>query len=161
MKESLEVRLAWVEARETIRDLVTQYAHGADRKNDPAMMGPLFHENATWAATGFDQLTGRDAITAGLAEIARTKIFWTLHYMVAPYVELDKEGRSARCRWYLWELASMRGDDANEEDTWLGGFYDTTATLVDNNWRFSKVFLHLLLQGKAKPPWAQKMGHPQ
>lgn len=161
MTDSLEARIARLEAVESIRDLVARYALAADRKNDPAMLGPLFHDNATWEATGFDLLAGPDNIAAGLAEIARTKIRWTLHYMVAPFVEFDEGGHSARCRWYLWELASMHSADGADKDTWLGGFYDTTVTLVDGDWRFSTVFLHLLLQGEVHPPWAQKLDHPQ
>lgn len=151
-------RLDRLESAEAIRTLIARYAQGADRRNDPAVMATLFHEDAVWEAEGFSRYEGRDAIAAGLAEVARTDILWTIHFMVSPEIEIDASDDRARCHWYLWELATMREDGAGARDTWLGGWYESVAERRDGRWAFSHVALSLRLRGRADPPWHVKVG---
>ncbi|WP_037455146.1 nuclear transport factor 2 family protein [Sphingobium chlorophenolicum] len=155
LPSSVEERLFRIDARNEIADLIARYAHGADRKNDPAMMLPLFHEDAVWSAEGFATFHGASAIAAGLAEIAAREVLWSIHYMIAPYITLAQDARSAQCRWYLWELSTM-ARDIGEEDRWLGGWYDSVARYEDNAWKFASVKLDLRVQGVATPPWELK-----
>lgn len=157
---SVEERLFRIEARNAISDLVARYAHGADRKNDPAMMQPLFHDDATWSAEGFATLHGAQAIGEGLARIAAEEVLWSIHYMIAPYIEFAEDGRSASCRWYLWELSTF-ADGPHQEDRWLGGWYDSIVKLGVNGWKFASVKLDLRMQGIATPPWTLKKAFEQ
>lgn len=154
---SIEERLDRLESHETIRKLVARYAIGADRQNDPAIMAGLFHDDALWEAPGFSRFCGRDAIAAGLAEIGQSQILWSLHYMVSPYIELEKSGDRASCHWYLWELATMAQEQEGAADSWLGGWYESTVERRGPLWAFSRVKLDLRLQGKAAPPWDTKV----
>jgi len=147
---SLEQRLEALEARAAITDLVARYALGADRRNDPAIMGPLFAADATWSAEGFAALEGRDAIAAGLAAIAAEKILWSIHFMVAPIITLSNDRRSATCQWYLWELCTMQADHG-PQDRWLGGWYDATVTRTEEVWRLQTVILDIRVQGDIAP----------
>lgn len=152
---SVEERLRRIEARNAITDLVATYARGADRCNDPAILGPLFAPDATWVAEGFAALEGCEAIARGLAELAASRVRWSIHYMIAPQVALSADGYSAQCRWYLWELCTMQaGDDTRDE--WLGGWYDSEVKWTDEGWKFTKVRLDVRLQGEAIPPWTLK-----
>lgn len=153
--ESLERRLSRVEARAEITDLVGRYALGADRKNDPTIMGPLFAADATWSAEGFGALEGRDVIARGLAAIAAEKVLWSIHFMISPLIVLSDDGRSGTCQWYLWELCTIQQDDG-PRDQWLGGWYDSSVALTDGGWRFTKVVLDVRLQGEVSPPFAYK-----
>lgn len=155
---STEERLDRLELAEAIRTLIARYAQGADRRNDPAVMGPLFHDDAIWEAQGFSRYEGRDAIAAGLAEVAQSDILWTIHFMVSPEIEIDSSGARARCHWYLWELATMRDDDGSPQDSWLGGWYESIAERRAGRWAFSHVALSLRLRGRAEPPWHVKVG---
>lgn len=152
---SLEQRLAAVEARADITDLVARYAQGADRLNDPAIMGPLFAADATWSAEGFAALKGRAAIASGLAAIAAEKILWSIHFMVAPLITLSPDGVSGVCQWYLWELCTMQTDEG-PKDQWLGGWYDSHVVLTDEGWRFKTVILDIRVQGAIAPALAFK-----
>lgn len=152
---SVEERLQRIEARNEIGDLVARYALGADRKNDPAIMGPLFSRQATWAAEGFAVLEGRDAIARGLAAIAADKVLWSIHFMVAPLITLADDGRSGTCQWYLWELCTMQGPDG-PCDNWLGGWYDSLVAREEDGWKFTRVVLDIRVQGDATPPWSLK-----
>ena len=99
MEASLDLRLRRIEACEAIRKLIAAYAVGADRKNDPAILGPLFSADAEWQLDGVDHLIGRTAIAEGLSRIAQTYVTWSLHYMVSPLIELADDALSATCRW--------------------------------------------------------------
>jgi hypothetical protein len=157
---SIEQRLQCIEARSEITDLVARYALGADRKNDPAIMGPLFAERATWAASGFSAFEGREAIAAGLAAIAEEQVLWSIHFMVSPLITLADDGRTGTCQWYLWELCTMQGPDG-PRDTWLGGWYDSLVGIEDDRWKFTKVLLDIRVQGNALPPWMLKKAPQQ
>ncbi len=152
---TLEHRLAVLEARAAITDLVARYAQGADRLNDPALMGPLFAIDARWSSEGFAALEGRAAITAGLAAIAAEKILWSIHFMVAPVITLAGDARHGTCGWYLWELCTMQTDQG-PTDQWLGGWYDSTVTCTDEGWRFQTVVLDIRTQGDIAPPLSLK-----
>lgn len=158
---SVEERLARLEARADISDLVARYAHGADRKNDPAILGPLFAEDAVWTAEGFGELVGRDAIARGLAAVAAERVTWSIHYMVSPHIELAPDLRTARCHWYLWEPCTLGGEglgagDGPAADTWLGGWYHSELAATGAGWQFTRVELVVRMQGEAQPPWQLK-----
>lgn len=152
---ALEQRLWRIEARAAITDMVSQYARGADRRNDPEILGPLFCEDATWAAEGFAALEGRDAIAQGLAELAESRVRWSIHYMIAPQVELSVDGYRAACHWYLWELCTLE-TDGGARDEWLGGWYDSELIWTEDGWKFKAVRLDVRLQGEALPSWTLK-----
>ncbi|WP_372723692.1 nuclear transport factor 2 family protein [Immundisolibacter sp.] len=148
-------RLARLESLEAIRDLIAGYARGADRNNDPAIMAPLFAEDATWAAKGFGPFKGRDAIAQGLAATGRTDILWSLHYMISPLIELAADGRTAAGNWYLWELATMPGKTADQPDSiWVGGTYQADFSQQDGRWYFQNVWLEIRLATPFEEPWA-------
>lgn len=154
--KSTAERLDRIESIEAIRAMVARYAIGADRRNDPEIMGPLFADDAVWEAEGFARHVGREAIAKGLAAIAADRILWTIHYMVSPLIELGADGAGARCRWHLWELATMRCEDDAVSDNWLGGWYDARLTKAVEGWFFTSVVLDVRLTGRAVPQWDYK-----
>lgn len=156
MSDSLTLRIERLEAYEAIRQLIATYAVGADRKNDPDILGPLFHSDAVWEADGVARYDGRDAIASGLSDLGQTFVTWSLHYMVAPKIDLSSDGRTATCRWYLWELCTMAQADGPSADTWLGGWYDSTLSIRSGEWRFDYVKLDMRLQSARDVPWTGK-----
>ncbi|MEX6725829.1 nuclear transport factor 2 family protein [Parapedomonas caeni] len=154
---ALAVRLDRLESIEAIRRLVATYAQGADRRNDPAIMRPLFADDAVWEAAGFSRFDGGDAIAEGISAIARDQITWSLHYMVSPHITLAEDGESARCHWYLWELCAMRDEAGVSRDTWLGGWYDSSLRRTAQGWCFSHVRLDLRLVSPNDLPWTGKV----
>jgi hypothetical protein len=155
MRSDIEERLRRIEARQFIEDMITRYAMGGDRKNDPAIFGPLLAEDAVWEAEGFGRFEGRDTITSALSSFAQTHVFWSIHYMTTPLIEFDAELRTARCRWYLWELATMLHEDS-PRDSWVGGWYDSNLRDDDGTWHFTYINLDLRLLAEAVPPWGMK-----
>lgn len=157
---NIDERLRRIEARQSIEDMLARYAMGGDRKNDPAILGPLFADNAVWEAEGFGRFEGRDTIATTLAAFAGTHVFWSIHYMVSPLIEIDDEILTARCRWYLWELASML-NDGQPRDSWVCGWYDSKLRFDGAKWVFTHVKLDLRLRAEAVPPWENKKAFDQ
>lgn len=157
MTQDLERRLARLEAAEAIRTLIGRYAEGADRRNDPALMRPLFADDAVWEAAGFGRFTGGDAIAEELGRIGREQIVWTMHYMVSPIVEPAADGQTARAGWSLWELARVAdaGADAGAEpaDHWIAGTYDAALRREGERWVFTRVTLTVTLLNPRNQDW--------
>jgi hypothetical protein len=153
----IEARLEALEAHIAIGQLTARYALGADRNNDPAILAPLFAPDATWEAPGMvDRLHGREQIATTLATLGRTFILWSLHFMLPPIVDVRPDRKTAQCRWYLWELCTMKGEDGIARDTWLGGWYDAQVERSDEGWLFRSVVLDLRLVSPAAAAWTGK-----
>lgn len=150
-------RLLRLEAAEAIRQLIARYAVGADRKNDPEILGPLFSQGAVWEAEGIVRLEGRTAIATGLSDLAQDFVTWSLHYMVSPLIDLDDAGETATCRWYLWELCTMKQENGAAADTWYGGWYDSRLSRHDGQWLFDWVRLDPRLASANEQPWTGKV----
>lgn len=151
-----ELRLWRMEAFEAIRQLIATYAIGADRKNDPKVLQPLFSANAIWEAEGIAYLEGRDAIAIGLSDLANEFVTWSIHYMVSPLINVDDIERSATCRWYLWELCTMKQGEGASADTWYGGWYDSRLSVHEGQWLFDWVKLVPRIASPNQIPWAGK-----
>lgn len=146
-------RIERLEAVHSIQQLVARYALGADRRNSPQIMTTLFSPDAVWEAPGFGRCEGRKAIVKHLADIGRKQIVWSLHYMVAPIIELADDLKSGTCRWHLWELAQMADKNASPRSHWIGGWYESEVIQVRKRWIFSHVLLDLRLVHQHHEQW--------
>lgn len=153
MTISLEQRVKRLEGIESIRRLIARYAHGADRRNDPVIMRPLFTDDAVWECKGFGRHQGGDEIAESLAKIGRDSIVWTLHYMTSPLINVPLDGDWANCTWWLWELAKMPTAEGDDTAHWIGGRYDAQLRDDGEGWRFSHVLLDLKLLSPHAPGW--------
>lgn len=157
MGAAIELRLSRLEACEAIRKLIATYAVGADRKNEPAIMAPLFSPNAVWELEGVARFEGRAAIGEGLSGLAREFVTWSIHYMVSPLIDLAGDAQTAICRWYLWELATMKQESGAEADTWYGGWYDSRLSRHEGQWLFDHVRLDARIASANEKPWTGKV----
>ncbi len=123
---TLEQRLDRIEDAEAIRKLVIRYGRGADRKNDPEVLRGLFEEDCVWESPQFGRYEGLDSLIEATTRSSRDMIVWTLHFNVSVVVDLDETGKTARCRWHLWEPMKLRQEDGSDAETWFGATYDTT-----------------------------------
>jgi SnoaL-like domain len=107
----------------------------------------------SWQTNGFGRFEGKQAIVDAVGAVARKTILWCVHYMVAPLIEIGPSGKEATCSWYLWQLAKVRGDDGMVHDSWIAGYYDTTASLGPEGWAFDHVTLDVRLISPVGVPW--------
>jgi CDGSH-type Zn-finger protein len=142
---------------ESIRNLITSYARGCDRGNDPVMIAPLFAEDGSWESAGFGTYHGRQNVAAALKGIAGEKIWWSLHYMISPQIELDPSGLGGKAFWYLWESATIPDSDTNKAAShWIGGTYDAEVVKRDGRWLFGKMVLNLNLASPYNEGWVNQ-----
>ena len=139
---------------ESIRTVIAKYGVAADAFSPPEMMRPLFARAAGWhcEALGVHH-EGRDDVTKGLAKLREREVLWTMHYNVAPLIEVSEDGTSGSASWQLWELArtSLSGS-ADRQNTWIAGWYQADMTLEDGAWRFARMELNLRLVAPAGGP---------
>jgi uncharacterized protein (TIGR02246 family) len=146
-----------LEDQEAIRNLVTSYARACDRGNDPALIAPLFDVDGTWQCNGFGTYRGRQNVAAGLKGIAGEKIWWSLHYMISPQIELQPSGDRANVFWYLWESATVPDSETGKAEAhWIGGTYDAEVVRRDGVWLFSRMELKLNIASPYGEGWVER-----
>ncbi len=146
MSATIEQQVAWLVAREQIRDVIAAYARAGDANNDPDQMAMLLTPDAVWEAEGFGRFEGRDAICRELAQIGRDRILWSLHFPVSPMIELSADGRAAEAFWWLWELLTMSADEVADETPvhkWLGATYRADFQCIDDRWQIAHLSLRI------------------
>ena len=153
--DDLEHRLARLEAIEAIRQLKARYADVCDTGYDPDRMEPLFTRDAVWdGGERFGRYEGIDAIRGFFAGVS-SQITWALHYMIAPIVEVEPDGRTATGSWYLWQPCTVVGTDGPQA-VWLTGRYADRYRLEDGGWRFSEVRLDVQTVTPFEDGWVRR-----
>jgi CDGSH-type Zn-finger protein len=155
----LDIRssLARLEDLEAIKRVIVTYARGCDRGNDPDIIGPLFAEEGTWECKGFGKYHGRASLARGLHGIAGEKIWWSLHYMISPLIDVDPAGETATAFWYLWESATVPNSVTEEaEPHWIGGTYETRLVKRDGRWLFTSMELKLNMVSPYDAGWVKE-----
>ncbi|MGI4879066.1 MAG: nuclear transport factor 2 family protein [Janthinobacterium lividum] len=154
---TLRGEVSILRAKSDIADLIVTYARACDVGNDPVRLRPLFTDDATWTCKGFGTFVGGDGCALGLKAVAGEKIWWSLHNMISPLIEIDASGTEAAGFWYLWEAATMPNEHSGKaEPYWIGGTYDTRFRRVDGRWQFSAVELKLNMATPAAEGWVKK-----
>jgi ketosteroid isomerase-like protein len=145
ISRSPEERLDRLESEREIHALVHRYAELCDAAYDPDGLAALFTEDATWSSrtrdgsVDFGRYEGRDAIRAFFAGASRDLGPMTLHYLLAPRIELAEDGVSATGVCYLLAIldqrpASSPPGSADRERVLLGGVYSHRFRRVDGRW---------------------------
>ena len=142
MNDPTARRVAWLVAREEIRDVIARYALGGDRQNDPTIFRDLFSEDAVWEAAGFGRFEGRENILRELSQIGQEQIVWSLHFPVSPLIDLADDGHHAHAFWWLWELLTIRDGD-EEANKWLGANYDCDFVREPDGWKMHHLILNI------------------
>jgi len=122
--QSVEWRLARLEAAEAIRQAVYAYAMAGDRGNDAHIVRTLFSEDATYEAKGMGRFEGLDNIVRGLAQIARDVVVWSFHAPGGPWIDLAEDGGQARVFWWVWVPVALRSEDGTTTPHWGAGHYN-------------------------------------
>jgi CDGSH-type Zn-finger protein len=154
---SLQAELAQLRAKDDLRDLIVIYARGCDQGNDPKLLRPLFTDDAIWECKGYGRYVGGDMVAKGLHAVAGNSIFWSLHNMISPQIELDPDGKGATLFWYLWEAATLPNDETGASEAhWIGATYDARARKVAGKWQFSALELKLDMATPVSKLWVEQ-----
>ena len=143
MENELEHQVAWLTALENIRKVIGIYAKAGDDKNNPELLASVLSEDASWECEGFGSFKGRDTIAQELARVGQERILWSLHFPVSPIIDVADDLNTAHAFWWLWELTTMRTDDNNEENNWLGATYDCDFVRAADGWKIKHMVLNI------------------
>ena len=152
---SLERQVAWLTALEQIRRVIALYAKAGDDGNDPTLMATLMSADAVWQCADFGEFYGRDRIVSELARVARERIVWSLHYAVAPIIDVADDLKAAHAYWWLWELTTLRDAVGHDGGHWLGATYACDFVREPDAWKIK----HLILDIRKIVPFSD--GPPQ
>lgn len=130
----LESRLAALEAREAIRELIHAYGRALDTRDFEAFAALFAEEEGTWIG-GFGRATGREAIFALMDEAighADPPAQPTSHHLFANIrIEVDGATATGSTRW-IFVVPSAEGDPQ-----WLFlGHYEDRFVRADGSWYF-------------------------
>ncbi len=137
MTETLERRVARLEAIEAIKALKAQYCAYCDDGYRPAELAGLFIRDGVIDAGPFGRHQGRGAIATYFAGISKT-IVYAAHHVTNPIIEVD--GATATGRWRLHVAATMMRD-GGKEAVWILGDYRDRYAVEEGAWRFADVAL--------------------
>lgn len=144
-RRTFEQRVAALEAREAIRDLVTSFGRGADAYCDPAALAPLFTPDAQFDVGGFGLMTGGgEAIAATMKSNNVRGFYWSLHYLLTPMIMLDSALRRATVFFYYWGVTRTHPDNGSRS-FWVGGTYDGEVVQNEGAWQFRRLKLNVEL----------------
>ena len=160
----IEERLQRLEDIEAIQQLIARYARAVDHNGDPALVAPLFTEDAVWHCEGIGHWETRAGIVREIRPNCTTFMPWAMHYMTQPDIEVGADGLSAASRHYLWELGKVTTEGGKPEgggpteDTWIGGWYDSRYRKEGGTWKFARIDLTLkLFSPAARPAWETRI----
>lgn len=154
--DGVEKRLERSEALEDIRRLIVDYARAADQGNNRELLAPLFADDMVWEAKGFGSWKGKEKSLAFLEAIAGEKVWWSLHFMISPKIDLAPDCRSASLIWYLWEPATMPDEETRvAEPHWITGLYESEVIRTDEGWKFTRISSGMNMISPAKKGWVE------
>ncbi|HEY5666184.1 MAG TPA: nuclear transport factor 2 family protein [Gammaproteobacteria bacterium] len=121
--KSLADRIADLEAREAIRELIFAYGHALDHRDFVAFSELFAEQEGTWVG-GFGTATGRSAIFGMMDEFighAEERVQPTSHHVFTNVsIEVDGDRAAATTRW-IFVVPSQAGDP---EWMFLGHYED-------------------------------------
>ncbi|MGR8949803.1 MAG: nuclear transport factor 2 family protein [Gammaproteobacteria bacterium] len=150
---TFEQRLTRLEDYEKIKVLITRFARGADANCDPALLRPLFTDDAVFDVGQFGRLEGGDNIVNEMHSNVDIGFNNTLHFLVSPTIDIGEDLASAKCFYYLWETANHRTRQGENVAYWIGGWYDADVVKIGNEWRFRHLALSLKLLSSYAEGW--------
>ena len=154
--EDLERRVARLEAREEIGELMAEYLYLADRDPDAEKIAALFSADAVWEPRGNFALEqqpthGREAIRELFAALPEMMSFGA-HYVTNPVIEVSEDLGRARGRWHTLELLTKE----NPTTQILAiAWYDNDFVRVDGRWRIERIRFEDTLSFPFVEGWAE------
>lgn len=137
---ALTARLARLEAKEAIAEVMAQYAYLVDRHESVDELASLFTEDAIWEARGnlaeFGTNTGRENIRNMFAALPESLPF-TAHYLTNPQITVNDEATAGRGRWHTLELATTTTGEGAQ--VVMVAWYDNDFVKVGDDWKISHI----------------------
>ena len=139
-----------LEDKARIERLFCTYADACDEGYDPELLGPLFTEDAVWAATSetgtsdFGVYEGRAAIKEHFAGTGE-RIPLSHHIAMSPQIDIVVPGKEAVGRWntiVFMKLATDPLRDRDDEAKMMAAVYRHRYRCEDGTWLIARLDVH-------------------
>ena len=139
-------RLERLEDFEAIRQLKARYCAACDDDHNPAALGPLFAEDATWEAAVTGRAEGRAQIQALLGSVGTSgRIRNSAHHAINPIIDLN--GDRATGHWRLIMLYTGRHPSGELHYSRIIGWYKEEYVCLPERdkrrWYIQNLFCHV------------------
>lgn len=156
--QSIEHRIAKLEAINDIRRLKYTYAAACDDGYKSDIIASMFTADAIWdGGERWGRHEGRDAIEKFFNPMAETIIF-ALHFMIGGDITINDDLRTATGSWQLFEPVAIDGDE-DKYSAFMAGQYADSYELTEDGWKFSGVRLDWAMQARLDRGWANDRFH--
>jgi hypothetical protein len=137
---TLEDRVAWLENVREIEQLKYRYARCCDGGYDLEGFRAIFVPDGTWAANGYGEFHGHQAICEFFQELSQS-VVTVLHYVTAPHIAIAEDGQTATGTFYLYCLSRVRRkhDRSVIDFVVQMGIYTDTFVKTEAGWRFASI----------------------
>ncbi len=141
---TVEERLALLENLREIEQLKYSYARYCDGGYNLAGFRAIFAPDGTWAANGYGEFQGHQAICDFFQELSES-VVTVLHYVTAPHITIAEDGRTATGTFYLHCLSRVRRpEDRSVIDFFVQmGVYTDTFVKTEAGWRFTSITVNV------------------
>ena len=149
--KALEKRMQVLEDIEAIKNLTAKYAAVCDDKYNPPKAVKLFTQDAVWdGGKDFGVHKGRAAIKKFFEGVAKNIVF-AVHYFLQPVIKVNKDGKTATGKWYLWQACTLKGLGA----VWISGLEYDKYRKVKGEWLMSEMRLKLFIMSPYEKGWGK------
>ena len=154
-RDRLEERIALLEAREGVRELLARYVRMVDGA-DLSALRELFARDVTWVSPGRVKLSGLDEVAAYYADWFASSYRDTRHHVANVLIDVaDGAGRATASSYYL-ELAAY--DDLSIVG--FGDYRDVCEREDDGRWRIVHKEVEVLGLARLDEGWARGLFSP-
>ena len=148
--QSIEARLARIEALEQVRILKANYCELCDAGYPADALCELFTNDGIWDGGEMGVFEGRDAVHRFFTNMPKVMSF-AIHHVTNSAIEVNEDATGARGRWYLIQTATLKQDN---QAVWLTAQYDDEIVFVDEQWKFRHVKLRSRFYTTYEAGWA-------
>ena len=156
MDQSIETRLARLEAIEACRALKMKYARLCDSRYPPVELSELFVEDGVWdGGPKWGKHVGRAAIQE-FFRVAESTISWAMHYTVSGDIKVADDLKSAVGRWYLWQPMTTEVEGKKKPVILIADYLDHYVKGPKGQWLYKSLELHVQILTTLEDGWVKK-----
>ena len=139
MSEELASRIQVLEDIEAIKKLKALYCAACDDDHNPAKLGELFAEDATWEASTMGRANSRKEIQSMLGALGKSgTIRNSAHNAINPVIDVD--GDNATGHWRLIMLYTGIYPNGEIHFSRIIGWYQEQYARIEGRWQFKSLY---------------------
>ena len=156
MEQTIEHRLARLEAIEAVRALKMKYARLCDARYPAVELSDLFVEDGVWdGGEKWGRHVGRASIRR-FFEAAPSVALWAMHYTVSGDINVSDDLTTATALWYLWQPMTMPVDGQETAVFLIADYVDEYVKDPKRGWLYTSLKLNVQALSPVDQGWVKR-----